>query len=260
MGLLRRDWTGFLPHSLPGRLLRLPFRLIPDFVTLPILTGPLKGVKWVVASSLTSCWLGTYELSLQKMAVKYIHHGMTVCDVGAHAGFFTMFFSRLVGDTGFVHAFEPYPVNNANIKRHIDLNDVRNVRLWQIALSDTTGYAGFRPSKHSSMGTVTSETDASIMVGLATLDSFVDDQIIAPPDVVKVDIEGHELQLLQGAKGTIARYSPILFIEFHSTEKKASCHRFLENYGYSVTNIESVGNDPEHYSRMVCALPRDRTD
>ena len=260
MKILRRDWTGFLSHSLLGRLIRLPFRMIPDFVTLPILTGPLNGMKWVASSSLTSCWLGTYELSLQKTAEKYIRPGMTVYDVGAHVGFFTMFFARLVGNTGIVHAIEPYPDNCSYIRRHVDLNEIDNVRLWQLALSDTVGYTGFRPSHHSSMGTITDDDTGLLMVPVTTMDRLIGDGHIDPPDIVKVDIEGHERQFLQGAEETIERCSPVMFIEVHSLGNDDFCRRFLKGLGYSVVDVEGGCDSHERHPRMICALPSGRED
>jgi hypothetical protein len=83
--------------TLLGKVLRLPLRLLPKGMVVPILTGPAKGQKWIVGSSNHGCWLGTYELEKQAVLERFVKPGMTVYDIGAQAGFYSLFFSRLVG-------------------------------------------------------------------------------------------------------------------------------------------------------------------
>jgi hypothetical protein len=87
-------------RTLLGKVLRLPLRLLPKGMAIPILRGSAKGLKWIVGSSNHGCWLGTYELEKQVALERFVKPGMTVYDIGAQAGFYTLFFSRLVGGGG----------------------------------------------------------------------------------------------------------------------------------------------------------------
>src|SRR5215475_14063057 len=103
--------------TLPGKLLRLPLRLLPKRMVVRIHRGRAKGLKWIVGSSTHGCWLGTYELEKHLALERYVKPGMVVYDVGAQAGFFTLIFSRLV-DGGQVIAFEPLPENLDHLLFH----------------------------------------------------------------------------------------------------------------------------------------------
>jgi len=77
--------------------------------TLKVRGGPNKGMRWIVDAGVHRCWLGTYESEKQTAIVKIARPGMTFYDIGAHAGFYTLLFSRLAGTDGGVYAFEPCP-------------------------------------------------------------------------------------------------------------------------------------------------------
>src|SRR5688572_27975846 len=103
--MLQRDWSHISPRSFWGALLRLPLRAIPKRTTVKVQSGINRGMKWIVGSSIHGCWLGTYELEKQPVIERFVRPGMTVFDIGANAGFYTLAFSRLVGEEGRVWAF-----------------------------------------------------------------------------------------------------------------------------------------------------------
>src|ERR1700722_9598796 len=103
--------SGISKESLIGRLLRVPLRLIPRSTVLPIMQGALQGKKWRVGSGAHGCWLGSYEFHKQKALQDEIKAGYVVYDIGANVGFYALLASVLVGETGFVYAFEPFPGN-----------------------------------------------------------------------------------------------------------------------------------------------------
>jgi hypothetical protein len=94
-------------HAVAGRALRLPLRLIPRSLVVPILQGPLRGARWIVGSATHGCWLGCYERAKQQGFVRILAPGQVVYDLGANVGFYTLLAARRVGPTGEVHAFEP---------------------------------------------------------------------------------------------------------------------------------------------------------
>jgi len=128
------NFSGITDNSVVGKVLRLPLKLIPGGTILPILQGNLKGKKWIVGSSNHGCWLGTYEFAKQRLFSETIREGSVVYDIGAHVGFYTLLASVLVGPKGKVVAFEPLPRNIYYLKKHLRLNQCKNVILVEAAV------------------------------------------------------------------------------------------------------------------------------
>ena len=125
------NWSTIDNRSLLGKLLRLPLRALPTRMVTRIRRGPVKGLKWVVGSSNHGSRLGTYELDKQDALRKFVKPGMTVYDIGAQVGFYTLFFSRLVGDSGRVYAFEPFAGNIQYLMAHVRMNHLSMCRLFR---------------------------------------------------------------------------------------------------------------------------------
>src|SRR5687768_7123297 len=113
-------------RTLVGKLLRLPLRLIPGSAVVPVLKGPLRGARWVVGSMPHGAWLGTIELHMLRDLAGRLRAGMTVYDLGANVGLYTLAAARAVGAEGRVYAFEPLPRNVSYLKRHLALNKLTN--------------------------------------------------------------------------------------------------------------------------------------
>ena len=88
------DCSRISSRSYLGRVVRFPLKVIPGTAVLPILQGPLRGARWVVGSGTHGCWLGTYELRKLELFAGTIQEGMTVFDIGAHAGYYSLIASR----------------------------------------------------------------------------------------------------------------------------------------------------------------------
>ena len=73
---------------------------------MPILTGRLRGHKWIVGLGVHSCWIGSYESEKQGVFAQVTHPGETVFDLGVNVGFYTLLAFELVGAIGHVYAFE----------------------------------------------------------------------------------------------------------------------------------------------------------
>lgn len=146
------NFSGISRSSLAGRALRLPLRLIPDDTVVRILQGPLRGKRWVAGSSNHGCWLGSYEAAKQKRIFEVVRPGMVCWDVGAHVGFYTLLLAELVGPDGRVFAFEPLPGNLELLRRHVEMNGYRNVRVVPAALGDFDGEGEFEEGRAARWG------------------------------------------------------------------------------------------------------------
>jgi len=229
--------NNFPRNSFWGRVIRLPLSLIPKNTVIPVLQGPAKGIKWIVGSGLHSMWLGWFETDKQQILQSLQLGGTTVIDIGAHVGFFTVLLSRLVGEKGSVIAVEPLPINLDFINRHIHLNQIENITVLQVALSDKKGVMKFASTGHSSSAHLAEDGDLEVSV--VTLDSL--NNFTTPVSLVKIDVEGAEADLLRGGEAFFKSNRPIILLATHSEAQIEACRSILTRYGYS---MEPIGVDP----------------
>lgn len=148
--------------------------------------------------------------------------GCVALDVGANIGCHSLVMADLVGDSGRVLAFEPHPGVSARLRANIHLNCLHNVEVVPVALSSESGsQLLFAPTASASNQGQASlyrqnlDTECEeIRVPTATLDQIVDDHKLRKVDLMKIDVEGHEYQVLRGARRTLARFKPVLVFEF----------------------------------------------
>jgi len=182
--------------------------------------------------------------------------GRVVYDVGCLEGLYTLFFARAVGSRGQVIAFEPNPQNCAIIRDNVTLNRFTNVQLMELGLGTGPGTLDLViPYGFPGQGTVDSELKSHYMkqsgttrvsVRIDALDRVAAADALPPPDLIKVDVEGFELQVLEGAVETLRAYKPRLFVELHGLEPEhriANMRRIIDllrGVGYaSFLHVES---------------------
>lgn len=218
-----------------GRIIRWPLRLVPPGFTLPILQGSLRGKLWVVGSFNHGCWLGSYEYTQRRLFEQSVRPGDTVYDVGAHVGFYTLLASVLVGPTGRVVALEPLRSNLFYLRRHLDLNGVRNALVVEGAAIDRAGEVRMLESSDRSQSRV--DAKGTVAVRAFTLDQLVFQDGLPAPTVMKVDVEGAEYVVLRGSIKILTEKRPLLFLSTHSPQIQDECCRLLVRLGYSLRPI-----------------------
>lgn len=218
-----------------GRLLRLPLRLIPKASVVTVRRGITRGMRWRVGSNTHGCWLGTYEPAKQEVVRHLVKPGMNVIDVGANAGFYTLAFASQVGDTGHVWAIEPFAENLQNLIAHVALNGLGNVTVVQAAAAARGGMAHFQAHASNSMGRLTGER-TPIVVPTVSLDELCASGIPAP-DVVKIDVEGGERAVLEGARGLLAARRTTWLVALDDRGTAPSCREMLAGAGHSIAEI-----------------------
>jgi FkbM family methyltransferase len=220
--------------TLLGAICRAPLRILPRRWVVPILQGPLRGKKWVVGSQRHAFWLGIYEPHMQSLIARVVIKDTVFYDIGANVGFYSLLASTLIFP-GKVFAFEPVPENVLYLKRHLILNDIRNVEVLAVAICDQVGTSNFQEEVTRSMGRL--QAEGSTRVQTATLDSLLQAQRIAPPNYIKIDIEGAELMALRGASECIRRHRPVIFLATHGRGMETECGRQLNSWGYELQEI-----------------------
>lgn len=217
-------------------MLRLPLRLIPRSAAVSVRSGLNKGFKWIVGSSTHGCWIGTYETQKQSVIRRFVKTGMKVFDVGANAGFYTLAFARLVGDSGEVWAFEPLAAKADYLLKHRSLNGLGNVHVVQAAVADKPGLAGLRVTADGSMGAL--DEMAAYHVPTVSLDGLIASGALPEPDLIKMDVEGAESMALAGARQLLERQRVVLFLACHGEEQRRRCFRILRDAGYCIYYLD----------------------
>lgn len=244
----------FHSETLLGKLIRLPLWLIPKGIPVRIRTGVARGMRWHTGAHVHGCWLGTYEFEKQVFCEEMIKPGMTVFDIGANAGFYTLLFSRLIGRGGQVISFEPDSENICLLRKHIALNKLENVSVVQAAVSDATALVGF-----SLTGGATGcfEKNSSYLVPTLRLDELLADGYLRSPDVIKMDVEGAEVMVLRGANDFIEKKTCSWIVALHGDEAKDGCLGIFSKAGYLLQDLRGQRIDPINFpGDEFVAIPR----
>ena len=230
------DPTQISDSTLIGKFIRLPFKLLPKDAVVRIIRGPARGKRWVADSSTRGFWLGYWELDNQRLFAAHLRPGDVVYDIGAHVGLYTLVSSARVQSEGHVYAFEPLLRNLQYLRRHIQLNQLSNCTVVGAAVSDSAGLRRFDPTVHDSAGHFSSH--GALSVQTIALDGFLStERGIRPPNAIKINAEGAEMEVLSGGRSTIAEYSPMIFLSTHSDEIHLQCSEFLTSAGYSLRHL-----------------------
>jgi FkbM family methyltransferase len=145
----------------------------------------------------------TYEEQVTNIFKKLLKRGMSVIDVGAHIGYYSLLSARLVGEEGKVFSFEPELNNYNDLLNNISLNNFMNIQAVKSGVGDKNEFSNLFISKtwsgKHSLTRISSDIKDSVRVPVITLDSYINSQKI---DLIKTDTEGNDLKVLLGAKNT----------------------------------------------------------
>jgi FkbM family methyltransferase len=199
----------------------------------------------IVPFLLTQKVFEEFETELFRTLIK---PSMTVVDIGANFGYYTCLAANLVGNKGKVFAFEPEPKNYEMLLRNIDLNQHQNVIPIQKAVSNKVGKTKLFLDRNNfgapslSEGNIISRR-GFIEVETLTLDTFFDGPNMNRPDFIKIDAQGGEGLIIDGAKHVLQNSPLKLIIEFwpygllQMGQEPLRLINDLINYGFSIQRI-----------------------
>lgn len=209
----------------------------------PILScgGALKGFRMRVDWQLhRSFAYGTWEPEVVEAVQRHVTPGMTVLDVGAQTGFYSLLLSKLVGPKGKVIAFEPLPANFRLLEENVRLNSLENVTLRNRAVAEVSGEMKFEFPHHEPtlIGGPVLEGDSRdfFAVEVDSLDDFLGEGGL-PVHFIKIDVEGAEVEVLRGARRMLRAAHPYMMIELHNVHLHSRYHPalpLLEQFGYQI--------------------------
>lgn len=187
---------------------------------------------------------GTWEPVVLDVVSPTLQPGMTVIDIGAHIGYYSLLFAKLVGPRGSVFSFEPLPANFALLEKNVRLNNLHWVTPLNLAVFSRPGQITITvPDDQPNPGSASVRADHGAQkfdVNAITLDAFCVSRRLRP-DFLKIDVEGAEQEVLLGARATIQGHRPKILIELHHFDGNISAHPVperLTEWGYRVTWLE----------------------
>jgi FkbM family methyltransferase len=223
--------------TLLGKVIRLPFRLIPPGTVVPIMQGPARGRRWVSNSAAHGYWLGYWEIENQRLFAAGLRRGDVVYDIGAHLGLYLLGASGKVGPEGYVYAFEPFGRNAQYLRRHIELNGLPNCSVFEAAVCNSTGW------RHFDASGCHNEARLSI-TGSATVPTLSIDEFLSreserrrPPNVMKIDARGAEMEILCGGRRMLTELAPRIFLLSYDEDESRRCRELLRSLGYSFDQV-----------------------
>ncbi len=151
---------------------------------------------------------------------KHVKPGMVVIDVGANIGVHTVAFSKMLQGSGLVLSFEPLPTTYNLLAANLEINGINNVFAQRAAVGATVASLQLPhvdPDTQANFGTFNAIKEAKPM-GVPTPQTTIDAMGVERCDLIKIDVEGSEMDVLRGASKTIAKYSPVVFAECNEGE------------------------------------------
>jgi FkbM family methyltransferase len=265
-----RKWIGGLMLHAPSplrSLRRLPIfgefvhhlshQLLPadEKVWAQVEAGPLEGL-WLELNPRTgqSYVRGEAEINIQEILAHRLLPGMVFYDLGSNIGLFTLLAARRVGKRGRVFSFEPDLGVAARLRRNIARNGFANVTVVDAGVWSASGNVNFLASDASSPDHGTGkfldegQAEQGIPIRCVALDDFI--ATAPPPDAIKCDVEGAEVEALRGAEGLLKSHRPWIVCEMHSEASNDAAREFLRSLEYTCELVDDT---------HVLALPQAKT-
>lgn len=276
-----RRVSRFLASPMRRKYLTLALRARRLFPRMPIPLRLSFGSWWLAENGALDHELmyDGFEETELAFVKRLLRPGMTVLDIGAHHGLYTLLASKCVGRKGTVIAFEPSPREFARLAKHVRVNRYSNVLLEPCAIGDRSGEAdlfqvdGFRDWGNSLRPPLVPEPTRRIRVPIRTLDDFLGARGITHVDFIKLDAEGGELGILDGAQKllqTSPRPAILAEVETLRTQPwgypaREIMHRLaLWNYRWfgltEAATLYSASLNDENYDGNFIALPDERAE
>ena len=224
-----------------------------DFVFLPVIKGPAEGI-WLKLDLInrkeSSYLLGKYDLFILEILDKLIEPGWIIWDCGTYLGFYTCYFAKAVGKAGHVYGFEPDPNNYDRTKNNLHKNNLENHTLFNYAIGSSKENISFILSQNSNSHLEGAyidkleeyklnreEVDTQISVRSYSLDELFYCEKLTPPNLIKIDIEGAEVEAFNETVKLQGDIKPIFLVELHNNECFRAAWEFANKSDYVIYNL-----------------------
>lgn len=241
--------------------------------SLEIELEPFEGVFAVGKESLLAKFIlkeGTFEPEIADLVKLHLDPNKDVLDIGANVGFFSVLMGKRINPDRRVLAIEPTPGALKRLHWNLEHNGVGNVLVHEGVVGNSSDpvsfnvvvgreeYSSMKPIAHAHALEFETKT---ITVPCSRVDDLVEQQGLEP-GFLKMDVEGAEWEVFQGAVRTLERFRPVLITELdeHLLVGFGSSFRevcsFLQSMGYELFDAETLGPARDRFTTSVLALPR----
>ena len=215
-----------------------------------------KGVNYELDISDYQEWLIYFHCKTDSSdyVLNYLGKAEIIFDIGANIGqtAFNMFQTQIhKGLNPVIYAFEPFPQTFGKFETNLLMNKhLTRIHALNLGLSNQQGtlYMSHQNSTNSGAFRMTNDTENSTAVKVTSLDTFISEQQIPRVDFIKIDVEGYELQVLEGAMKAIRQFKPVLVFEYSVKNMEAQGGNIAEalnsllELGYSISTKEGLSD------------------
>ena len=238
---LQRALTKGVHRALDGR----------EWVSVTLRAGPLSGLRLEFNPKVHGAVItATYETVVESFISQHLRRGDIAFDIGANVGYFGLVMAARVGPMGHVFCFEPFPPVLERLQSNICRNERRvhgAVTTVPMALGSEQGRLAFEQGITLTRGRLSANGTIEVEVG--TVDHEVARRGV--PALVKVDVEGGELEVLQGGADLLGRRATAFIVEAHTPELAERCTALLQGNGYTCR----WSSEPGRRETYVMATP-----
>jgi FkbM family methyltransferase len=201
-----------------------------------IAEGPMSGIQLATSRHTSHAHIqGTYEREVQDAIDSMVRQGDICYDLGASIGYMTLLMAHKAKQ---VYAFEPAPHAVTELRRHVAANAMQNVTVVPCPVSGNVRTVRFCLTDNA-YGSGINETETRwtvLQLETTTLDLFIRDHPV--PDFLKLDVEGEEGAVLDGAHEMLALHKTSICCEVHHQDAARSVIGTLERFGYKLTLLD----------------------
>jgi FkbM family methyltransferase len=221
--------------------------------------GPAAGLRFEITLPFDKLiWTATYEYDFARALGTSIQQGDICYDIGGYRGYM----SGVMAASGAsrVVVFEPLPVNQKALRRLCELNPALPIEIVPLAVGNFDGSMRLKVMPETSMAKLANspfQPEASsveeIDVRICQLDSLLSQGQLPAPNVIKIDVEGGEFEVLQGAHDTLQKYKPRVFLEAHSAALEDACSHELLKTGYQILRAGPRNNKDDYPCHLIAS-------
>ena len=191
-------------------------------------------------------YVGSFEKETLLFFKNSIKPNMTIFDIGANVGLFSLTASAVLKNSGQIYAFEPAEEVYSDFQKNIALNNFQNIQLIQTGVSEKSGEITFNICEDNAYNSINSKPMRKVIrkitIPTTTIDDFCKQEKIHQIDIIKVDTEGAEYFILKGGKNILSKdNAPILFLEYNTQILKevelSDIRNLLKDFGYSLYEL-----------------------
>ena len=212
--------------------------------TAKIKNGPLKGYLWKTSVPDNRYILGDYESAMTKIIQNTLKNGVRFVDIGANAGYFSLLGHQLCEENRKPISVEPNPENIQLLKAHFHLNKILKYNIEAVAISNQNGTIQFSDSGNLAANTYKQESSIycknTIEVKTITLNALMAKYQLDSNTLIKIDVEGAELDVLMGGEDFIKNFHPAILLATHNCHVpnvEENCLAYLQKMGYKLNPI-----------------------